>query len=137
MKKGDKVLIQRKAKVGLHKQYLLVAREVERVTPKQFAVGGVKYWRKDFSLVGKWNMWDMDLAPQCQEYDESKDQTKLFNDFSEKEKLINICLGYLYETEKLMESFSTKENEKISSDDLRYIKCKLRSITNYLNNNPS
>lgn len=134
MKKGDKVLIQRKAKVGLHRQYLLVAREVDRVTPKQFVVGYVKYWRKDFSLVGKCNMWDRDLAPQCQEYDESKDQTELFNELNEKEKLINIGLCYLYETKNLMEHFSAKENEKISSDDLRYIKGKLKSITNYLNN---
>lgn len=134
MKKGDKVLIQKHASVGKYGEYLLIAVDVERVTPKQFTVEGVKYWRKDFSVVGKVDPWARNLTPACFEYDKSKDQTKLFNELNEKEKLRVSCRRYSSQIRNLMVDFSINENEKISSDDLRDIESRLISITNYLNN---
>lgn len=134
MKKGDKVLIQKKARVGYYGQYLLVARKVDRVTQKQFVVGNVKYWKKDFSVVGKVDPWARNLTPACFEYDKNKDQTKLFNELNEKEKLRVSCRRYSSQIRNLMVDFSTNENEKISSDGLRDIESRLISITNYLNN---
>ena len=134
MKKGDKVLIEKHASVGKYGEYLLVAVNVERVTPKQFTVDGVKYWRKNYCVVGKVDPWARNLTPKCIEYDENQDQTTLFNKLSEKEKLRVSCRRYSSQIRNLMVDFSSDENEKINSDNLRDIESKLKDIANYLNN---
>lgn len=134
MKKGYKVLVQKYASIGKCGKYMFVSMEVERVTSKQFVVDGVKYWRKNFSIVGKVDSWARNLTPKCIEYDESKDQTTLFNKISEKEKLRVSCRRYSSQIRNLMVDFSMDENKKITSDNLRDVENKLKDVANFLNN---
>lgn len=133
MEKGDKVLVQKLASVGNCGKHLFVAMEVERVTPKQFVVDGIKYWIKDFSSVGKQDPWARHLIPTCIEYDESKDQTKLFDEIKEKEKLRVSCRIYSTQIRNLMHGFSKDDNEKISSEDLKEAKKMLEGVVKFLN----
>lgn len=133
MKKGDKVLVQKYASIGKCGKYMFVSMEVERVTPKQFVVGGIRYWIKDFTSVSKIDPWARNLTPKCIEYDESKDQTTLFNKLSEKEKLRVSCRRYSSQIRNLMVDFSKDENKKITSDNLRDVESKLKDIANFLN----